>query len=78
MPGLLLSARRKAISRVLIDERGPLQARDVHARVETLLDEPVQWSSIKAMLAGNLKPPDPTFVRVARGRYRVPSPRKLA
>jgi len=43
-----------AISRVLIDERGPVQARDVHARVEALLGEPVLWASVKATLAGNL------------------------
>jgi hypothetical protein len=50
-----------------------MQARDVHARVETLLGEPVRWSSVKATLAGNLKGPAPRFVRVARGRYSAPS-----
>ena len=58
-----------AISRVLIDARGPLQARDVHARVENLLGESVRWSSVKATLAGNLQGPTPRFVRIARGRY---------
>ncbi len=62
-----------AISRVLIDERGPIQARDVPARVEAHLGEPVCWSSVKATLAGNLKGPAPSFARVARGRYGVPS-----
>jgi hypothetical protein len=61
-----------AISRVLSDERDPLQARDVYARVETLLDEPVRWATVKATLAGNLDGPAPRFVRVARGRYGVP------
>jgi hypothetical protein len=46
-----------------------MQARDVHARVEALLGEPVRRSSVKATLAGNLKGLDPRFVRVARGRY---------
>ena len=58
-----------AICQVLADDRDPMQARDVHARVETLLGEPVRWSSVKATLAGNLKGPAPRFVRVARGRY---------
>ncbi len=63
-----------AISQVLVDERGPMRARDVHAQVEKLLGEPVRWSSVKATLAGNLKGPAPRFVRVARGRYGVPPP----
>jgi hypothetical protein len=50
-----------------------MQARDVHAHVETLLGEPVRWASVKATLAGNLKGPTARFVRVARGRYGVPS-----
>jgi hypothetical protein len=62
-----------AISQVLVDEHDSMHAHDVHARVETLLGEPVRWSSVKATLAGNLKGPTPRFVRVARGRYGVPS-----
>jgi len=58
---------------VLLNERDPMQARDVHTRVEAWLGEPVRWSSIKATLAGHLKGPAPRFVRVARGRYGVPS-----
>ncbi len=60
-------------ARVLIGEREPMQARDAQARVETVLGEPVRWSSVKATLAGNLKGPAPRFIRVARGRYGVPS-----
>jgi hypothetical protein len=63
-----------AISQVLIAARCPMQARDVHTRVEALLGEQVRWASIKATLAGNLKGPSPRFIRVARGRYSVPSP----
>ncbi len=40
-------------------ERDPMQARDVHARVEALLGEPVRWSSVKATLAGNVTGPAP-------------------
>ena len=50
-----------------------MQARDVHAHVETLLGEPVRWASVKATLAGNLEGAAPRFVRVARGRYSAPS-----
>lgn len=60
-----------AISQVLTVTRDPLQARDVHARVQTLLGEPVRWSSVKATLAGNLKGSSPRFVRIARGRYAI-------
>ncbi|HMD56491.1 MAG TPA: hypothetical protein VKG82_03360 [Solirubrobacteraceae bacterium] len=37
-----------------------MQAREVHAQVETLVGEPVRWASVKATLAGNLtaRPPD--------------------
>ncbi len=79
MPGTAVGAAHPrqgrlidAISRVLIDERDPMQARDVHARVEALLGEPVRWASVKATLAGNLTGPAPRFLRVARGRYSVP------
>ena len=57
-----------AISRVLIDEREPMQSRDVQARVEALLGEPVRWFSVKATLAGNLKRPGP---QIRPGRPRT-------
>jgi hypothetical protein len=63
-----------AISQALTEAGAPMQARDVHAQVETLLGEPVQWASVKATLAGNLDGPAPRFVRVARGCYGVPPP----
>jgi hypothetical protein len=44
---------------------------DVHACVEALLGEPVQWSSVKATLTGNLKGATPRFFRAARGRHAV-------
>jgi hypothetical protein len=63
-----------AIRQVLGDEGAPLQAREVHAQVETLLGEPVRWATVKATLAGNLGGRTPRFVRVTRGRYGIPSP----
>ena len=63
-----------AVTRVLGDYRQPLQAREVHARVETLLDEPVRWASVKATLAGNVQGATPRFVRVSRGRYAIIPP----
>ena len=60
-----------AVTRVLGDDRQPMQARDIHARVETLLDEPVNWAAVKAALAGNVDGVAPRFIRVARGRYAI-------
>ncbi|MGO9489334.1 MAG: hypothetical protein ACLQBB_09950 [Solirubrobacteraceae bacterium] len=60
-----------AVTRVLSDNHQPLQAREVHARVETLLDEPVLWTSVKATLASNVHGAAPRFVRLARGRYAI-------
>ncbi len=60
-----------AVTQVLSDHREPLQAREVHTRVETLLGEPVRWTSVKATLAGNIHGAAPRFVRVARGRYAI-------
>ncbi len=48
-----------------------MQAKAVHATVETLLGEQVRWSSVKAALAANIAGPSSRFVRVARGRYRL-------
>ena len=60
-----------AVTRVLRDHRQPLQAREVHARVEMLLDEPVLWASIKATLADNVHGTAPRFVQIAGGRYSI-------
>lgn len=79
-PGRVPGARRNAtpqrgiigaVTRVLTDHSEPLQAREIHARVETLLREPVRWDSVKATLAGNIQGTAPRFVRVARGRYTI-------
>jgi len=63
----------EAITRVLRDNGGPMPVREVHARVEALLDEPVLRSSVKATLAGHVAGQAPRFVRVARGIYRTTS-----
>ena len=60
-----------AVARVLSDHPQPLQAREIHTRVEALLDQPVRWASVKATLAGNVDGAAPRFVRVARGRYAI-------
>ena len=62
-----------AIAQVLGDARDAMQVRDVHAGVERLFGEPVRWASVKATLAGSIHGPAARFVRVARGRYTVPS-----
>jgi len=67
-----------AISEVLIGERDPMQARDVHARVETLLVEPVRWSSVKATLAGNLTGPTPDSSAWPADATASPPPRQPA
>lgn len=61
----------EAIVRVLKDQGGPMQAKEVHAAVETLLGKPVRWSSVKAALAANVGGASPRFVRVAKGRYAL-------
>jgi hypothetical protein len=46
-----------------------MRARDIHTAVETLLEEPVAWSSVKMALASNVSGSSRRFVRVSRGRY---------
>jgi HB1/ASXL restriction endonuclease-like protein with HTH domain len=59
----------EAIVRVLVERQEPMQAKAIHAAVETLLGESVRWASVKAALAANVAGPSPRFVRVARGCY---------
>ncbi len=61
-----------AIGLVLREHDAPLNTREVHVRVEALLDEPVRWASVKGTLASNARGPAPRFLRVARGRYAAP------
>ena len=41
----------KTILRILQEADGPLHVREIHARAETLLGEPVSWTSLKAASA---------------------------
>jgi HB1, ASXL, restriction endonuclease HTH domain len=59
------------IEQVLADRREPMQARAIHAAVQTSLGRSVSWSSVKNALASNVGGTTPRFVRVARGRYRL-------
>lgn len=61
----------EAIVQVLTDRQEPMQAKEVHAAVESLLGESVRWASVKAALAANVAGSSPRFVRVARGRYAL-------
>ena len=69
-----------AISQVLIDAGRPMQARDVHTRVEALLGEPIRWASVKATLAGNLAGPTPDssgwHVDATASPLRAPEPER--
>jgi len=66
-PGWVL----KAVAQVLSDRAEPMRARDIHTAVETLLGEPVAWSSVKMALASNVSGSSRRFVRVSRGRYAL-------
>jgi hypothetical protein len=57
--------------RVMAAEPACLRVRDVHARVELLLGEPVSWGSVKATLNRLSKGSNPRFARISHGRYRI-------
>ena len=54
---------------MLTDRGEPMRAKDIHAAVEALVDEPVPRSSVKGALASNVSVSSGRLVRVARGRY---------
>ena len=62
---------RDAIVQVLTVEPLGLRARDVHARVELLLDESVSRSSVNSMLALRCQGENKLFNRLGRGHYRL-------
>jgi len=66
----------RAVSSALAEAGEPMQAKAVHAAVEALLGQAVSWSSVKATLANHATGPSPRFVRVARGRYGLASPKR--
>ncbi len=59
----------EAVVKVLADREEPMRAKEIHAAVETMIGEPVGWSSVKSALALHVSGPSPLFVRIARGRY---------
>ncbi len=61
----------KAVVKVLADRQEPMRAKEIHAAVESLIGEPVGWSSVKQALASHVDGPSARFVRIARGRYML-------
>jgi hypothetical protein len=59
----------EAAARVLQDEPAGLRVKEVHARVEVLLGEPVSWGSVKSALNRLSKGSNPRFAQIRRGRY---------
>ena len=69
-------ARRKSqpvletILRILQEADGPLHARDILARAEEILGQPVSWSSMKDRLSIYSRGERPRFHRARRGWYK--------
>jgi hypothetical protein len=59
----------EAIVSVLQVAQQPLPARDVHAAVEALRGEPVNWSTVKNALSTHARADSGRIYRVAHGRY---------
>ena len=70
-------ARRKpqsvleTILRILHEADGPVHARDIHARAEKILGQPVSWFSMKDRLSIYSRGDRPRFHRVRHGWYRL-------
>jgi len=68
-------ARRKpqpvleTILRILREADGPVHARDIHARAEEILRQPVSWPCVKDRLSIYSRGDRPWFRRVRRGWY---------
>src|SRR4051794_21555608 len=60
----------KAVDAVLAESAQPLDAAEIHARVERLLRGPVARSSVRSRLAVRARTEPPRYERVSRGRYR--------
>lgn len=60
-----------AIMRVLAASVEPMRARDIHAEVEELLEQPVSPSAVKNWLASHVRGDRAVCVRLGRGRYRL-------
>jgi hypothetical protein len=63
-----------AIDEVLRGSDVPMRMYEIHAAVEARLAEPVPRSTVKDCLANNCRDAGGRFVRLARGRYRLPIP----
>jgi hypothetical protein len=61
---------RDVVVRVLQAEPLGLRAREIHARAELLLGEPISRGSVEAILAARCQGKDRLFIRVSRGRNR--------
>jgi hypothetical protein len=62
---------KELVAQALQGQPSGLRVRDVHARAELLLGEPVSWGSVKAALNRLSKGDNPRFVRIYRGWYRL-------
>ena len=61
----------ETILRILQEVDGPVHAREIHARAEEILGEPVSWSSMKDRLSIYSRGGAPRLRRVRRGWYRL-------
>lgn len=59
----------ETILRILQEADGPLHTREIHARAEEVLGQPVSWSSVKDRLSIYSRGDRPRFRRVRRGWY---------
>ena len=67
----------ETIGRILQEADGPVHAREIHARAEEILGQPVSWSCVKDRLSIYSSGERPRFRRVRRGWYvRVAGPRR--
>jgi hypothetical protein len=62
---------QEAVFCVMAATPAGMRVRDVHARVELLLGEPVSWGSVKATLNRLSKGDNPRFMRIYKGMYRT-------
>lgn len=60
-----------AVVTILTQHGASMQVKDIHAGVEALVGEAVPKSSINAVLSADVRRSSATFVRVAKGHYRL-------
>jgi hypothetical protein len=59
----------ETILRILQEADGPVHAREIHARAEEILGQPVSWSCLKDRLSIYSGGDRPGFRRIRRGWY---------